>query len=359
MLMLSGCGKDKQNTNDNTNAVTPTVQPTVTLPAEDNAENQDDESADTFELQDYYPMQSDTEYVYEGTGNEFASFIRVTDFLDEEKGRIQTRTNNGGTETVRVIEVKDGKLTVVNIINECYYRDNIMEKQAEEKEEVLLMEPLVQGTEWMLSDGRKRYISAVDVEVDTPSGNYKALEVTTKSEDSTMKDYYAPQIGLIKSIFESGDMEVVSSLSKINKDTAFTQSLEVFYPNVDEKIYLEPLTLTFRTNDETKNVLQDAIRQKVSKDSYLPLASVNTKLNSLTLTEDNIVRIDFSSELVSEMNAGAGYEALILQAITNTVGNYYGVPEVLITVEGKPYESGHILMNEGETFQVSLDNVVR
>lgn len=363
LLLLSGCSKDKQENDDNNNAVTPTVQPTITLSPEDTDQqdtdtDEDNVDEDTWGLEDYYPLLADTEYVYEGTGMEYAAYTRVTDFLDEENSRIQTRTNNGGTETVRVIEIKDGKLSIVNMINETYYRDSLMETETEEVEEILLMEPLVEGTEWSLKDGNTRYISSVDVSVQTPSGDYKALEVTTKGDNYTTKDYYAPQVGLVKSIYQAEDMEVISSLSEINTDKPYTQIIEVFYPDVDEKIYVVPTTLSFRTNAETKQVLQEAISKEVTKETYLPLASINTQINKIALTQD-IVQIDFSAEFVSDMNAGAGYESLILQSITNTLGNYYGVQEVLITIDGKPYESGHILMKEGETFPVDMEKVVR
>jgi hypothetical protein len=59
------------------------------------------------------------------------------------------------------------------------------------------------------------------------------------------------------------------------------------------------------------------------------------------------------------MNAGSGYEAMILQCITNTLGNYYNTDQVYITIEGKPYESGHIVMKKGETFKVNYDNVIK
>lgn len=361
ILLLSACGKNKENTEDNVDAVTPTAQPTVTLPAEDiNDDTTGNTSEEALKLVDYYPMLADTEYVYEGAGNEYAAYHTVTDFLDTVNGRIQTRTNNGGTETVRVIEVKDGKVSVIKIVNESYHRDNIMENAvAGSDAEVLLMEPLVQGTEWTLADGRKRYISAVNVDITTPSGNYKVIEVSTESTDYTTKDYYAPQVGLVKSVFGAGDMEVSSTLKQIKSDTSYAQTIDIFYPDTDEKIYVETLALNFRTGDDTKLVLQKALSAEASKDSYLPLASINTKINNLSLDENNIVNVDFSSELVSDMNAGAGYELLILQSITNTLGNYYGAMEVVITVAGKPYESGHVLMKEGETFKVDMDQVVR
>ena len=86
------------------------------------------------------------------------------------------------------------------------------------------------------------------------------------------------------------------------------------------------------------------------------MLSPNAKIKSLYLNKDGMVYVDFTKELVSEMNPGAGYESMILQCITNTLGRYYGVNKVYITVEGKPYKSGHIEMKEGEPFIVNLSN---
>jgi hypothetical protein len=72
-----------------------------------------------------------------------------------------------------------------------------------------------------------------------------------------------------------------------------------------------------------------------------------------------MVYVDFTKELVSEMNAGAGFESMILQCITNTLGRYYGVTKVYLTVEGSPYSSGHIIMKKGEPFIVNLTNSVK
>lgn len=356
LFVLNGCG-NANNGGQPSDKLSPTQEPVLTQPAQEQEDTKD--TAATMKLIDYFPMLADTEYVYQGTGNEYASFTRYTDFLDIEKNRIQTRTNNGGSETVRVIEIADGQISVNTIISECYYRDNLLDLEpTQENPEVLLTEPLVTGTQWILPDGRRREITGVEVEVETPSGSYNAIEVTSFGNDSTVKDYYAPQIGLVKSVFSAGDMEVVSSLAEINNETPLQQMMNIYYPDVDEKMYVEPLTLSFKTNDITRNIIAEALRQKGEKESYLPLASTNTKINSLYLGKDSIVYVDFSPELVLEMNAGAGYELLILQSITNTLGSYYGVDQVYITVDNKPYESGHILMKKGETFKVNLDEAI-
>lgn len=353
VLTLAACKRDAGRQNQTPSQIpTPSVQPD-----EITQEPQDSDETVKLTVKDYFPMPADVEYIYSGEGNEFASYSRFTDFLSEDGSRIQTRTSNGGTETVRVIEVKDGKLSVIKIINECYYRDNLLAAEADEQAEVLLMEPLVQGTKWSLADGRVRYISGTDVEISTESGKYQTLEVTTEDEDSITKDYYAPGAGLIKTVFKSDGYEVTSELSQIKQNAAYVRSIDIFYPGVDENIYVQPVTISFKTGDITRLLLQEELRKKAKKEDCLPLASTKTKINSMYLGSDNIAYIDFSEELITEMSVGSGYEAIILQCIANTVGKYYGTDRVYLTVEGRPYESGHISMLEGETIQVDMSRV--
>lgn len=349
ILFLTGCGRGNDNNNAN-------LTPTVPIPTD----TVDNTSEDVLTIFDYFPLEADTEYSYEGVGNEYASYIRTTDYLDLDKKLIQTRTNNGGTETVRVIEIRDGKVTILYTLSGCFYRDNFLNKTINPEEtEILLMEPLVKGTEWTLKDGRRRFISNTKVRISTPTGDYEALEVTSESSDSSIKDYYAPGAGLIKSIFLSEDLEVVSTLTVLNADVPYAKTIDVYYPDSDEKIYVEPITLYFLTNDITRTVLQEAIKEEAIAETLLPILTTNTIINSMYLGEDNIAYIDFSQDLVNEMNAGAGYEQLILQSITNTLGSYYDTQTVSITIDGKPYSSGHILLKQGETLTVNMNDVVR
>jgi len=363
LVLLDGCGKNKGITVTPSAIPTPSPQPVATLTPDDVTDdensNPDPQQSTNSKLLEYYPMQSDVEYVYEGKGNEYAAYNRNVDYINSSKNTIQTRTNNGGTETVEVIQIKDGKLTVLYRINECYYRDNLMDKTlANKDQEVLLMEPLEKGTKWTLADGTKRYISATDVKVDTPSGQYKAIEVTSQGKDSISKYYYAPKVGLVKEVFGSGDNEVSSTLSKINTKAPFNQMIRVYYPDSNEKIHEEQLPLSFHTNDATRLILEKTLRQKAKNEDYLPLVSTNTKINSMYKGKNDIAYVDFSQELIEDMNVGSGFEALVLQCITNTIGNYYDVKKVYITVGGKLYESGHIVMKKGETFKVNMSNVV-
>ena len=338
IILLSSC--------TNKNVVKPEEKKSISNPLKTNQ---------VFTINDYYPFKENVKYIYEGKGNEYASYNVYVDYTNEN--RIQIRSNNGGSETVKVLENKDGKLAMLLSIGECYYRENLTQS-ASVNGEIILKEPLTKGTTWVLADNRKRYISNVNVEVTTPSGNYKALEITTVGKDYNIVDHYAPNVGLVKTVFKSNGIEVSSSLKKIEKNVPLIQTVRFYYPNVNQnKLYSVEKQLSFNTNDITKIVFEKAFKD-IPKRDLDKVLSPKVKIKSLYLNKDKMVYADFSKELVSEMNAGSSYESMILQSITNTLGSYYGVDKVYITIEGSPYTSGHFFMKKGESFKVNLKNSI-
>lgn len=308
-----------------------------------------------YTIKDIYPFTANTLYDYEGKGNEYASYTVWVDYIKDNK--IQLRTNNGGTVVASVIEYKDGELKLIYSQEEAYFREDFTSKKPN-KNEILLKEPIVKGTSWTLPDGRKRYISNVDADVSTPLGNFKAVEVTTEGGDYKDIAYYAPSKGLVKSMHTSKDMNVTSSLKKLQSKASLSQTVRLYYPSIsDDKLYYIDKKLAFKTNDITKLTFEKIFKEAASEKLGKPL-SENVKIKSLYLN-NNVVYVDFTENFITEMNAGSGYERLILQSIVNTLGGYYGVDRVYITVENNPYTSGHIKMNKGETFKVDTKNSVK
>ena len=110
--------------------------------------------------------------------------------------------------------------------------------------------------------------------------------------------------------------------------------------------------------DQSANALINELKKSPNEDIQ-PALSSDITLNSYTIDNENsIITLDFSSNFVSAQNLGAGAESSTLAAICNTFGSYFNVENVIITLDGKPYSSGHILMTEGETFKVDLTNPV-
>ena len=342
IALLSACVKD-------------TKPKDITKGSPGNSQTKDDpkEAVTNIKIGDYYPFEKNTKYMYAGEGNEYATYSVQVDYITEN--RQQIRVDNGGTESVKVLENKDGELRVIYARGESYYRENFTSR-VNNKPEVLLKEPFTKGNSWKLIDGSTRTITNVKASIDTALDTYECIEVTTENKESIVKDYYAANIGLVKTLFTSNGMEVSSSLSNIEENVPFLQTVKIYYPNVMDGInYITSKKISFDTNDVTREVFEKIFKEAPSE-SLGTLISPNTKIKSLYLNEDNMVYVDFSKGFIQEMNVGAGYESQILQCITNTLGDYYLVKKVYITVEGEPYSSGHILMKKGEPFIVDYKN---
>jgi hypothetical protein len=307
-------------------------------------------------LKSFFPIHLNSRLVYEGEGNEFAFFNAYTDYASDS--RVQIRTDNGGTQSVRVVEIRDDAIVQILFRGEVYYRENHLNIEGD-PEEVLLKAPLETGNAWTLSDGRTRKITGVGVDVGTPMGSYKAVEVTTEGEYGTNVDYYAEDVGLIKTVYKSEDAEVSSTLSKIEKDVPFVQSVNFYYPSVEDSslLYYVSKEVSFNTNDITRMKLEKEYKEayKEGGDKVSKVFSENTKINSLYLNKDGMVYIDLSKEYLTEMSAGAGYELAMLQSIANTFGQYYHVEKVLLTIDNELYSSGHIYLEKGEAISVNYE----
>ncbi|MFC4798394.1 GerMN domain-containing protein [Neobacillus sp. GCM10023253] len=356
---LAGCGiqigNNNAENNNSKNNSTANNNDKNNNGTSDNNNGDKEPTTNSETINDYYPMKKNTRYIYEGTGNEFASYDVYNDYISEEKA--QQRIDNGGTVLVNVLELKDGKLTKVFSRGETYYRENLFKANNDEKE-VILMTPLTKGTTWSIKDGRVRTITNTAVDITTPTGNYKAIEVTTKNTKDRTIDYYAKNVGLVKSIFVSGGTEISSTLTKIEDNVPLVQNINFFYPNIDDgKLYIKSKQIKFYTNDITRKVLAQAYKEPINNQLGV-VFSKNTEINSLYLNQDGIVYIDLNQAFRDEMSAGAAYEEMLLQSVVNTLGQYYQTAKVYLTIDNKPYESGHISMKKGEYFKVQTQNTI-
>lgn len=130
-----------------------------------------------------------------------------------------------------------------------------------------------------------------------------------------------------------------------------------YYDAVSDKIVYINKSINV-TDDNVAKILVDELKKSPNAE-ISPSISNEITLNSSSLDKKNsTIAIDFSSNFVSAQELGGGSEYSILTAIVNTFGSYFNVENVLITLDGKPYSSGHILMNEGEAFKVNLNDAI-
>ncbi len=326
----------------------------VNKPQEDEQKNKTTKTQ--LKVSDYFPITKDIHMSYKGIGNEYAEYETYVEYIKDNI--MQVRNINPGTSLAVVYELKDGELERTLTQGEVYYRYDYTSSKKED--EILIKEPIKVGTSWTLKDGTKRSITSTDKNISTPLGNYTALEITSESSESTVTDYYVKNIGHVKKVFKTkeGDFTVSSELEKIEKDMPYREQIRFYYPDfLKDKLAYVIKDIELFTNKDVKEIFEREMKIIPEGSELTKVMSDNTKILNIELDDDkDLVTVDFSSHLVSEMNAGTSLEAMLLKSITNTFGTYFQKQKVKITLEGKPYSSGHVLMGPEEYFTVNTEN---
>ena len=310
-------------------------------------------------VSDYFAFTKDVHMKYKGTGNEYAQFETYIDYLKDNT--VQVRNLNGGTITVNIYKLTEGAIKRTFTQGETYFKYDYT--SSSNKDEIIIMKPIKEGTSWTLNDGATRAITSVDKQIKTPAGDFNALEITTKRVTSTIRDYYVKNVGLVKSEFTSGNSTdvIISELQKIEKGVPYKHNVRFYFPEFSKnRIVFIDRDVEIYTNEDIKFKFQKELKTIPEYSGLAKVLSTNTSvLGSIIDDKKGWVTVNFSTQLVQEMNAGTSLESMLLKSITNTFGDYYQKDKVIITIKGKPYESGHILMKPGEYFTVEKENQVR
>jgi len=322
----------------------------------DTANSMEISAVDTeLNINEYFPFLENTTLEYVGIGNEYAGGTRFFEFIDGEKAQLKEK--NSGTNFIRVIEIKNATLTELYSEGEFYHIENALNNKPN-SQEIILKEPLVVGNRWFTSNGYNREITSIDSEIETPFGVFKTIEVTTEFDNGRFeKRYYSSGIGFVASVYKDGEMEVKTLLEDI-KYGPMNGEIITYYPlyRGGGSVYLND-TLDFETNSNIEKVIADKLKFPPNKELVASIPA-GTTVNRIYLDKSTwIAHVDFSKELLTDLNAGSSYEFEILRSIVNTIGKFYDTDKVYITVEGKPYESGHFALQEGEAFKTNFDNI--
>lgn len=306
-------------------------------------------------ISDYFPFKENIVMEYEGRGNEYAEQITFIEFV--ENNRAQMKIMNPGTVIVKVLEYSNGALSEMFFEGEFYHIENMLNANSNTNN-TILKEPLEVGNTWSNKEGYPMEITSLNEEIKTPAGNYTTLEVTTKYEEGkTLKEYYAKDIGLVAKVYNDGDFKVETLLKDIEKEK---QELDImsFYAMKKEigSAYVIQ-EREFGTNDNIIEILEDILKNP-PQEELIPCIPQETKINGVDLDRETwTLKVDFSKELMSNMNTGSALELEMLQSLVNTLGRFYDVDKVYISIEGVAYESGHFGIKSGEYFTVDIENI--
>lgn len=94
--------------------------------------------------------------------------------------------------------------------------------------------------------------------------------------------------------------------------------------------------------------------EDVRYQEFTPLPS-DVEVNNVTF-EDDLVTIDFNRNFAEALGSAA--ENSIIESLVNTVGYNLKKSKVVITFNGENYSSGHMVMNDGDYFEVkNIDGI--
>lgn len=307
-------------------------------------------------IEDFYPIMENIKIQYIGVNSHFSEKITFVEYIEGNK--IQLKSQYGDNSEVRVLELKDGQLREIYREENFFHTENMLGIN-NEMNDILLKEPLNVGNSWTTADGYKRSITGVDVKIDTPYGYLNAIEVTTKyGEGKIQTDYYVKDIGHVATIYIENGFKIKTLLERVDKEPNRT-NIKFYYPNTVDKntVYLNR-EIEIETNADMVNILEYNMKNP-KHEELLPCISKDTSINSIELDRGKkIVKIDFNEGIIDYMNSEDFMEVEKLKSIVNTIGNYYNVDGVYISVDGKPYSSEYFILDEDEYFSVDYTDVV-
>lgn len=366
-LVLAGCGLFSDNDSENEPEDTTEQIEEPAVEEEGNTDETPDSTEDEQVSEDtinqdltaWMPRLDNVEYSYEGTGMEYASYTWTPQFNADDYYQIVE--DNSGTVMAEIYEYSDDQIVHTFSRPETYFRDNFTEVGnfgEYQEEEIILQLPLEVGTSWSNAENTNE-ITAVNHEITVPFGTYDAIEVTTTTEDTTIRRYYAEDVGLVSEVTETEDMVIESNLENIATETPETLPLTVYVPD-EQAMGMDTVDahLTLNTNDPARVALTELLSGQNEEFADINILPEGTEINYLFLNDENIVEVDVSSEFEDNMNTGTTGEMFFVYNFVNTLSDYYGSQEVLLTVEGEPFSGPHMgTLPEGETLEYNEEMV--
>ena len=160
----------------------------------------------------YFPLKPGNFWYYRGEGYAHAEYDdRV---LFREGNLVQLKRANPGTALALIYEVTEDSITRVFSEEGFYEEKNLLAAFKENQREIILKRPFRVGTTWS-ADERTYTIVETNATVATPAGTFKdCLKVhsTFKAGEHEIFQYYAPNVGMVKSEFRAKESKIIAEL---------------------------------------------------------------------------------------------------------------------------------------------------
>ena len=287
---------------------------------------------------EYFPPNSNSMYIYRGFNNNLINFKSSIDYFNDNK--IQVRFDDCITNTVNIYEYTDSGIKLSFQTWNTYHHQNFLD-ESNNMDDYLIKEPIVKNNMWLLSDGSKRCITNVDINVKTQFNLFpSAIEIVTISRDNSefSVDYYVLGIGLVKSIYYIKKIGLLyCELEDILENSPFSKNIKIYYPDKNlNTIWYSNKTLSYNTNEDI--TLSFSKLFETPPIGLIPIINRNIKINKLYYNyETNFAHIDFYEGIINTLKENTLKTKAFFDCIYNTLKNYYETEKIYITINNHPY----------------------
>lgn len=301
----------------------------------------------TYSVEDYLPFE-DVHIRYDESVTQ-TTIDSYVEYYNVEKQVLQRKTLDDKSALLEVLQIRDGVLSCVLTLSDLFYMHNFTDRIGETSE-ILIAEPIVVGNQWPVPGGT-REITALEKHMPVPIGSYAALEITTNFNNGARQvQYYMKNVGLVADYYfdPNGVMLRKMEARMRERGAAQTQNMNFYFADpANNCVSFVTRGIDLPANVNMRDKIANELRNVPGSTPLIPF-SPSVRILSIRPDLKNSVTVDFSRHLVEEMTLEGRGERLLLTAIANTFGDYFGVSRVYILVEGEEYISPNIMLLPGE-----------
>lgn len=285
----------------------------------------------TLELSNYLPYVA---YQLKQFSNESSSYTTYVDFFDENKRVMQVREIVGATNYVNIYEWSEQAIQLTARHENIALFENLTQDVSSTPDAnlTLLSAPVAVGTTWSYDGTHTSQIVGLYESLTLGEQQYtEVVEVSTPFEAYDLRQYYASGDGLILTRYvdnvEVSTGEQFWQVTGNSHQVMMILNRDVAQPQTEGEylLSLEKVPFAYQTNDSLARAFQRLFTD-------LGWITDDIVVNSLTVDEAGVANLDFSAGVVAAFNQHPSTETSIIPAIVTTVGHYFDVTQVRLTV---------------------------
>jgi len=283
------------------------------------------------ELSNYLPYVA---YQLKQFSNESGSYTTYVDFFDESNRVMQVREIVGATNYVNIYEWSEQAIQLTARHENTALFENLMQDVSSTPDAnlTLLSAPVAVGTTWSYDGTHTSQIVGLYESLTLGEQQYnEVVEVSTPFEAYDLRQYYASGDGLILTRYvdnvEVSTGEQFWQVTGNSHQVMMILNRNVAQPQTEGEylLSLEKVPFAYQTNDSLARAFQRLFTD-------LGWITDDIVVNSLTVEEAGVANLDFSAGVVAAFNQHPSTETSIIPAIVATVGQYFNVTQVRLTV---------------------------